>query len=174
MILGLAGPAGCGKDTIARLLIEKYGFRQQSFAGPLKRMLAAVGLPDPIDQDAKEAIIPWLGVSYRHAAQTLGTEWGRHLINPDIWVIMSLNNLDEKQHYIFSDVRFENEATAIRKSGGRVVHIYGRAHKMTGRTKKHASETGIVERAGDCGINNGGTLADLELAVLDMYEAVCA
>lgn len=35
-ILGLSGPAGCGKDTVADLLVAHAGFTKMAFADPLK------------------------------------------------------------------------------------------------------------------------------------------
>lgn len=40
-IIGLTGPAGSGKDLIAQMLGSKFGFNAVSFAGPLKREVAA-------------------------------------------------------------------------------------------------------------------------------------
>jgi hypothetical protein len=159
-VLGLAGPAGSGKTTIAGILVRDWGFKELSFAKPLKAALAAMGLPEPATQELKEAIIPWLGVSWRHCAQTLGTEWGRKLVNPNLWVLATMQNLNPRCNYVFSDVRFENESKAIREIGGNVVHIKGRAHDMAEGTKTHASEAGIANTIGDYVINNAGGSLD--------------
>lgn len=42
MILGLTGRKRSGKSTLARLLVERHGFRELSFAARLKRMAADV------------------------------------------------------------------------------------------------------------------------------------
>lgn len=39
-ILGLSGPAGCGKDTVADLLVAHAGFTKLAFAAPLKSEVA--------------------------------------------------------------------------------------------------------------------------------------
>ncbi len=36
MIIGLLGPAGAGKSTVANYLVETYGATRYSLAGPLK------------------------------------------------------------------------------------------------------------------------------------------
>ena len=38
MIIALTGKKGCGKDTIANYLVEKYGFINYGFADPIKEV----------------------------------------------------------------------------------------------------------------------------------------
>ena len=42
MILGLAGYATSGKDTVGRYLVEEHGFTRLAFADTLKRFALAV------------------------------------------------------------------------------------------------------------------------------------
>lgn len=161
-ILAVAGPAGGGKDTCGSYLIEKYGFKKLSFAAPLKQMLAVLGYPEPANADLKEAVISELGVSWRFLAQTLGTEWGRALINPDVWVILAEKLVrTEGGRFVITDCRFENEAALTRRLNGVVCHLSGRAHGMTEGTKAHVSEKGVEHHASDIDIDNSGSLEAL-------------
>lgn len=160
-LIGFAGPAGVGKDTCALHMVKEYGFEQVSFAAPLKKALEVMGFPAPQTAEEKEAIIEVLGVSWRHMAQTLGTEWGRALIHPDLWVILTLRNLKPGGSYVFSDVRFENEARLIREMGGIIVHLTGRRAEMANGTQAHASETGLRRTVHDTFVTNGGSQQDL-------------
>lgn len=46
MILGIGGGKGCGKDTVADILIKHYNYRKISWADPLKEMLSeALNIP---------------------------------------------------------------------------------------------------------------------------------
>jgi len=169
-LVGITGRAGAGKDTIADYLVHEHGFTKLSFAGPLKAMLAAAGMPEPADRAAKELPIPGFGFTWREAAQRLGTEWGRAL-DPDIWVkvieaqilqAQILNSAYETNcRFVLSDVRFENEAAMIRRLGGKVLFVHGRAVDL-GANAAHASEAGIAFAQGlDSLIPNSGSLDDL-------------
>lgn len=160
-LLGFCGPAGAGKDTCVLHMVREYGFEQMSFAAPLKRGLAAMGFATPQTAEEKEAIIAELGVSWRHLAQTLGTEWGRALVHPNLWVICALRALKDDGSYAFSDVRFENEARLIREAGGIVVHLTGRKADMAEATQGHASEKGVQRDPRDFFVTNGGSIKDL-------------
>jgi hypothetical protein len=126
-LIGFMGPIGCGKSTAARQLILGHGYIRVRFADPLKGMLLSLGLSQSdVDGDTKEVPHELLcGMTPRHAMQTLGTEWGRTFIGRDFWINawgrrVRLSNAD---HVVVDDVRFPNEAQAIRDMGGMVVRI---------------------------------------------------
>lgn len=175
MLIGITGPAGAGKDTVADMLVER-GFVKLAFAGPLKEMLAVIGMPEPADRALKEAQIEGFDFTWRRAIQTLGTEWGRGL-DWDIWtkiVGCRIHNLLAAQEYVgatahivLSDVRFENEAMMIRQLGGCVVHLEGRKVDL-GSAAGHVSEQGLRKEANDYVLPNYQTLVDLRIAVKNM------
>ena len=162
MILGLTGPAGAGTVTVADRLCSTDGFKKLSFAGILKRMLVAGGMPEP-SRELKEDLIPGLPFTWRDAAQKLGTEWGRGL-DPDLWVKLTMSNIPAGGNWVLSDVRFPNEALAVRKSGY-LVHISGRKVVLHGGTAAHVSEAGIRFEDGDQVINNAANMDSLLLEV---------
>ena len=154
-LIGLAGRAGVGKDTAADFLCEVHGFVKIGLADPLRRGIEAMfGLSAESFawRDLKERRIPWIGKSPRQLLQTLGTEWGRDQIAPDIWLRVARRRIEEiaqmdDQHVagiVVSDIRFENEADWIRSLGGNVWHI--RRHEVLrpgvvgGSAWRHASE----------------------------------
>ena len=107
-------------------------------------MLAVAGLPEPSNRDDKEKLVEGFNFTWRHAAQTIGTEWGRNCLEENFWVKITMAQLDPNKNYIFSDVRFENEAEAITARDGIVVELQGRSVEL-GESAKHASESGLSD-----------------------------
>lgn len=165
MIIGIAGKKDAGKSTVAARL-EDHGFGRMSFAATLKRMvrvlLRGVGLSEAEIRSAeidKEAVIPALGVSYRHICQTLGTEWGRNMINPGLWLMCADRELATSplEHVVFDDVRFDDEADLIRQHGGLIIHVI----RQSDQVDNHSSEAGIGLRETDAVVSNNGSLEGL-------------
>jgi hypothetical protein len=55
--------------------------------------------------------------------QMLGTEFGRNMIHPNIWVNSTLAEYTPGQNWIIADVRFPNEVKEIKNLGGIIVKI---------------------------------------------------
>lgn len=163
MLIGLTGPAGVGKDTVAAVL-KSMGWYQYAFAKPMKEMLAVVGLHEPPTREAKEAELPGLGFSYRKAAQRLGTEWAREL-HQDFWLMVAEKQIAFYPKVVISDVRFENEAAWLRNMGGTIVHIIGRRTTVQGEEALHVSENGIMQRPQDKILENSGSLSLLAVNI---------
>ncbi|SFK75318.1 Dephospho-CoA kinase [Nitrosomonas aestuarii] len=168
-LIGLTGAAGCGKNTVADYLSNHHGYLQMSFAERLKASLSAM-LDIPAykfeHRTFKETVLPRIGKTPREMLQTLGTEYGRDMVNPDLWVILLHEKIlkqadrDPNRSIVITDVRFENEASYIRSSGGTIWHIErpNNPHRIS---SNHESEKPVSRRDGDCMIMNDGTLEDL-------------
>lgn len=158
-LVAFTGPAGCGKSTAAEKLVS-LGWMRVKFAGPLKAMAAELGLNDEqIEGALKEVPIPHMGgVTPRRIMQTLGTEWGRKTIHPDLWVNIAreriLTLMDCGMDVVVDDCRFDNEAAMIRELGGTVCKITGRSREI----EAHESEHGVKTF---CAIRNDGSLENL-------------
>lgn len=151
ILIGIAGKARSGKDTIADVLAEALSFDRYSFATPIKEMIkAGLGLEDKEDEKAEQLY----GCSYRKLAQTLGTEWGRDQINNKIWINIAHYRLQGKRA-IVSDVRFESEADFIRQYGI-LIHVerYG-VQRI--EENDHVSEQGVGILHGEYKIMNSST-----------------
>ena len=132
-IIGLYSPAPqSGKSIVARQLVLEHGYRLRPFAGPLRAMLTTMlqglGLSDHqishyLHQD-KATPIPGLGISARRLMQTLGTDWGRQMVADDLWVNAWTASVFDQPLVVADDVRFPNEAHAIKLKGGEVWKIW--------------------------------------------------
>ena len=147
-IIGLGGHKLAGKSTIAKeLAIMCYGdgvpYRIMPFAMPLKRGLLYMH-PDTrarmagIDNKYESGSFEYMFVfeelldelktrtfqgrkDWRTAMQTLGTEWGREMIDQAIWTDFLIKDFLEWSSkirnqpgvYIVPDVRFINEASTL-------------------------------------------------------------
>ncbi len=171
-VIGIAGKARTGKDTTAKFIQAHNGGYIYSFADPIREMLIPFGIDmrDPFWQDHKETVIPVLNASPRRLMQTLGTEWGRELINPNIWTLMAHQKLlHDGYGMIIPDVRFDNEAKFIRKINGVVIHLH-RPDAVT--VEAHASEAGVTMLPEDYLIVNDGTLEDLQHSVRSLLDGL--
>jgi hypothetical protein len=166
-VIGIAGPARAGKDTICRLIIAHIGGYRYSFADPIRAMLKAgfgIDMSDPYWIENKENVIPALGKSPRQLMQTLGTEWGREMVNKDLWLILGLNQIASTgPGMIIPDVRFQNEADWVRKHGA-LIHVRRDAAPVVAA---HESEAGITPLEHEPVFINNSTIEGLDLLVRD-------
>lgn len=171
MLIGLTGRKQSGKSTIAAILRD-YGFIEDSFAAPLRDFTARILAMTPAElETAKERPVDWLGgITPRHMMQTIGTEWGRDTICPDLWVkslerrVMPL--LAAGLAVVISDLRFDNEAHAIRALGGRVVRV----ERAGLPADTHRSENGVSRDLVDLVVKNRAGLTELRWQVVAMIK----
>ena len=168
-IIAITGSARAGKNTLGEFILSEYSGYLYGFADPIRAMLAQINVDMNTQyyKDHKEENVPWLGKSPRQLMQTLGTEWGRNMINPDIWVNPAKEYFKKYgPGMIITDLRFENEAKWVREAGGLIIHIMKPLqldkHGYPVVKKEHESEQGIKFDYTDIAIVNGGTLEDLQ------------
>lgn len=150
MIIGLAGYARVGKSEAAKGLqpdfkVVAYADKLREFLYTLNPIVGTRGmrLQKVIDRYGWDG---YKSTQYndeiRRAIQTLGTDCGRNMIGPNVWIdstFRSMNNVG-RQDYVIADVRFPNEAQAIVDRGGFIVRIDRPGY---GPVNDHASETSM-------------------------------
>lgn len=95
----------------------------------------------------------------RDLLQLLGTECGREILHPNIWVNTTMSNYDIlNSKWIITDTRFPNELEAVKKKGGLTIRL--ERNKEQGENL-HISETALDNHEFDYTIVNDGTLLDL-------------
>lgn len=141
MLIALAGRMGSGKDTVADMLVEKYGFVRDSFAGTLKDAVAVIfgwdremleGKTKESRAKREEVDLWWadkLNIPHltpRWVMQNFGTDVMRTHFHPDIWVASlerKLISMVDKD-IVISDARFINEVTMLANIGAKTASVF--------------------------------------------------
>lgn len=147
MIIGICGYKGAGKSTVTATAVNLYRntFVHIGFSDPLYRMFVAMGISERHVYDKTrwdEPLSELGGATLRYACKTLGTEWGRKMIHPDIWTNMTIARckaLPSGSSAIIDNVRFPNEANAVLDAGGTLVafHRIGLAADLSHESEQH-------------------------------------
>jgi hypothetical protein len=159
-LVAFCGPIGVGKSTLAHELADSTGGEVMSFADPLRAMVSQIVGEGYLSSDmfdgvrGKDVEIPWLsgGMTGRKLLQLCGTEFGREMIDPNIWVKITENKLDNyvdttvkpckpHTHVFIDDLRFDNEAEMVRSMGGFVVEV--NRDGFVFEADSHVSEKGV-------------------------------
>lgn len=195
LMLGVTGFARSGKDHAADYLARHMNMYKYAFAEPLKTMLKSV-FGDHFHEGDRSEICPETCKSYRVMMQTLGTDLGREMWNPQVWI-----NLVEKKRkevedqgkrpdvyraafrgepprgMILSDVRFDSEAEYLQRHGGVIVEIVRPEHhslvdkvKYVVGLEGHQSERGISRHYITHTIVNDGTLVDFDIKLMGLVD----
>lgn len=130
-IIGIAGLAGSGKTTCADYLVAK-GFKKDAYARVMKQAVSVMfGIPMEKllgDIVVKSEIDPYWGISYREILQKFGTEACRKTFGGEVWEKALWRQYDYPNSrplggLVIEDVRFANEAEAIKHRGGIVIEV---------------------------------------------------
>ena len=171
-MIGIAGVAGSGKDTLADLLVEHYGFVKIAFADPMRQMVAAI---DPIlSVTSDDEIIRYSDAleiwgyqeaktqvpELRQFLQRLGTEAGRDgPLGKDVWVNAALATAKGKPRVVISDLRFRNEGKAIRSQAGFTIRV---ERPGVESPNDHISENDLADWPFTGYLRNDGTIDGLK------------
>ena len=205
-IIGLAGPAGSGKDTVADLLRTPVRFNKCAFADQLRWEVCEAYKIEPLlltHRPTKEDPHPALALknctdhaftgmllksglydrfngsiddfldaprSPRHIMQLWGTEY-RRAHDHGYWTSAVVSHIAQQcrshnHRHVITDVRFENEAQAVRNMGGVIWQI-----KRPGLTldTTHSSESDGSQFAPDAIINNSHDIRHLQAVVMSAW-----
>lgn len=165
-IIGIAGFKGSGKSTAAQYLKEQHAHVQVltlGFADPIKRALRHMFQDIITDQQlygesanretpvGEFENIRGEPLTARYLLQTMGTDWGRNMVDPDLWVKLTVDKARRflRQNgglVVIPDVRFVNEVQAIHNAGGVVWFIDRPCAAPLGEVE-HASEAELQTNA---------------------------
>lgn len=114
--------------------------------------LSTIPFIDKYGESFKRTLTP------RLLLQLLGTECGRQIIHPNIWCNSLFSNYSKDLNWCITDVRFPNEAQAIKDRNGILI----RCNRGDGNTGNHPSETALDNyNKWDYVLDNNGTIEEL-------------
>lgn len=160
ILVGLSGKQRVGKDTIAAYLQLKYSFVRLANADYLKEVSKGVGWDGRKDSRGRR-LLQRLGVIVRDYDKNF---WVRKVVDQ----VQGLKKQDEGVHIVVTDIRFVNEADAIRELGGRVVRVV----RDTGIEDSHVSEVELDTYKFDDVISNDGSYDQLYALVDRLFAGV--
>jgi hypothetical protein len=168
-LIGLTGYAQSGKDTVASILVEKYGYTRIAFADKIRDFLYGINpmvacSPTGYLQDLVN-LVGWDNAKQepqvRRLLQDLGIS-ARELLDENIWITTALGKVDKDDRVVVTDVRFENEAMMIKLMGGQLWRV---KRVGFGPVNEHVSESELDGYKVNQIFVNNGTLEDLEVLV---------
>lgn len=174
-LVGILGRKQAGKDTAAAGLIAA-GYTRRGFADPLKAMALAIDpivVPREIRLSEVVEARGWEGAKaiqeVRRFLQRLGTEGVREHLGHDAWINAFLDAWVDAgfPNTVAPDVRFQNEAHAIRSDGGVLIRIV-RPGQEGG--DDHVSEAAADLIPVDLEVVNDGTVEELQRQVLQIVQ----
>lgn len=188
MIIGLAGYARAGKDTLGDALVEHAGFTKFAFADKLRELVEAIDpwvlsypptqtpvvgktlASGPVTAHRYSHLIDLYGYERAKAEYPEVREWlqviGAHVRNvlgKDVWVDALFNSpeFQAAERRVITDVRYPNEAAAIAADGGIVLRV---VRSGVGPANDHESEHALDEYDFD-----GYYFNDLPLPIPDRH-----
>src|SRR5690606_12372477 len=173
MLIGLAGYAGAGKDTVGKILIEEHGFRRVAFADKVKELALKIDpwihMPMTFHNEKLSSLVQRAGwdlakreSEVREFLQGIG-QGVREVLHEEAWIDAALNDYSPYgQHTVITDVRYPNELTVIQENGGVVIWV---ARPGVEPANDHPSENSVGPGDSDWVIHNRGDLGYLRAEV---------
>ena len=160
MLIGITGLAGAGKDTAAEIIKSvDPRYKIIHFADPLKEMCVKYfGLTeeDVYTREGKAKFNEFWNMTNREILQKIGTDAMRNGFKKDVWCKLTELIIIKSgcKHIVIPDVRFDDEATMIKKHGGVIIKVIRDNNELNANECVHQSEKGIDETLVDFIIDN--------------------
>lgn len=182
MLIGIGHNYQVGKDTAGTAICRDLNYRKVAFADKLREFAMKI---DPLVTTSAQSVnigigrgrLAWAiqGLGYEEAKRTypevrsLLQKMGvaaRELFGSDFWVEQAMRGVNASDRVVFTDVRFPNEAEAIRDAGGILIKIVRPGYSGD----DHESERALDEFEWDHVISNDGDVTDLERRVIEVVR----
>lgn len=186
-LIGLCGYAQSGKDTVAAILVERFGYRRVAFADELRAMALSINPVVRVGAEVQELrqVVNEQGwdMAKQHPdvrvfLQNLGSTM-RGYVSKDFWVqrMLEVHGFDRINIHtagiVITDVRHLNEVNWLLDPLGAGV-LWRINRPGVGPVNNHCSESEWTSATPDALINNDGTLDDLRAQVITAFEHATA
>ncbi|MEU7278632.1 hypothetical protein AB0A69_07560 [Streptomyces sp. NPDC045431] len=121
-VLALGGYAYAGKDSVAQVLVERYGYTRIAFADAVRDVLEAMNplVPTPYGAVNLAWVLKDVGwdvakreyPEVRRLMQRLGGSVREH-IGEDAWIHAAFRKAEDHPRVVYTDVRHKNELEAL-------------------------------------------------------------
>lgn len=149
MIIGISGKICSGKTEVAKYIkktFPKYNFQIRSFGYDVKFIasyLTSIDMKTIQLRESKSIYLKDWNMTIGEMFQKIGTDCMRIGLHYDTWVLSLMSKYTQEQNWIIDDVRFKNEANAIKNKGGMMIRLEGDPldlRKKDPRDMNHQSE----------------------------------
>jgi len=175
-IIGFTGYKGSGKSEAAKALYDNA--IQVNFADALKDMFNHLTTFNALHGPShmrNTTNIRGTSVTVRQALQTVGVAMRE--LDPDFWVKLwkaKINEIKDKyplnpkvyKYWTVTDVRFDNEAIAIRDMGGCIIRVV----RDTYTYDPHISEIPLSDYLIDVSVSNHSTIKHLHNQIREIAQ----
>lgn len=174
-LIGIVGQKGSGKDTFASLLLDFEPGQAISFAEPIKEFvgdlfnwdMAFLNGPSEFRDDVDERY----DITPRQALREVGDAIRSLYPNAFAEYGVRRANYFDGQLVIITDVRYTNEAQAIKDNGGHIVRL---VRNKLNSEDIHSSESEQLSeemaKLVDYTVNNNGDLYELKMSALTLLN----
>lgn len=179
-LVGIGGKLRSGKDAFADHLVSAHGFTKMNMSDPMNAAARVMNPWIPVSKPSGALVwvryadlVDEIGFTeakknpeVRRFLQVTGADFGRDMVDVNIWQRMHSRNIDRAiatgLKVVITGVRFPNEADMISDRAGTLVWVNRPdVSGLAGALAAHTTETGITADAFDLVVQNDGTLADL-------------
>jgi hypothetical protein len=124
LVLGVGNKARHGKDTVAEALVDHYTHQQNAF---LKHLGSTLNVPTVKQFRFAEALYDECrklhGMKEKDAPLLQKVGAARRAENPNYWIDKVFSQMGNVDIAVISDVRYLNEAAAVKKIGGYLLNV---------------------------------------------------
>lgn len=172
-VIALTGAKGCGKDTVADILLEHCGglnIQRVAFADPIKNQVMHIfGLQSINDYDVfKRSLVTSNNhsVDGRQVVREIGMLMRKYDVNQFVEYVDDTIASNPDAIWLITDLRFDNELIHLQNLGAKVVKI----DRPLGVIDTHITERGFDNSVCDVVIENKTTLDEFTKQVLEVFD----